>query len=219
MPADRQLSDNIKRLYAHHAHFYDWTRPFFLFGRRELVKKLPLREIDSQTPIIREIGCGTGTNLRNLIQRIDCDDVLKKRRWRIEGIDLSPAMLKKAKRKLRTPPSWCDLRLIEATFEETAPQLQSKADGVILSYVWSMMPGTAESLHPIKAGLKENGWIAVVDFFNSPHPLFHKWLAHHHVFIGRERIAPLTSLLDVNSLEVRAAFLGLWDYFIAFGRA
>ena len=85
----------ITKFYRFQSKFYDLTRWLFLFGRKEVVRSLPLKKEDFLS--ILEVGCGTGYNLTRLAR---CFPNAK-----LTGIDTSEDMLSVARKKTFPEPS------------------------------------------------------------------------------------------------------------------
>ncbi len=58
----------MRRYYRWQSVIYDLTRWTFLFGRNEMLNRLPIRN-DLKTMRLVEVGCGTGRNLKRLAGR------------------------------------------------------------------------------------------------------------------------------------------------------
>jgi tRNA G46 methylase TrmB len=78
---------SLTNYYRFHAPIYDWTRWSFLFGRSQLMQDV----IALRPRRVLEIGCGTGSNLIKLAKALPQASIV--------GIDLSEAMLCKARQK------------------------------------------------------------------------------------------------------------------------
>ena len=66
--------------------------------------------------------------------------------------------------------------------------------------------------------LKNKGFIAVVDFYDSKYSLYKKWMATNHVRM-EQHLAPvlLKNFVTVQSFTNQAYF-GLWRYFLFVGQ-
>ena len=80
----------IEQYYRLHAWIYDLTRWTFLRGREELIRRAVAQ---CHPHRIFEVGCGTGKNLLHLGRLFPEAEL-----W---GLDLSPHMLARARKKLR----------------------------------------------------------------------------------------------------------------------
>src|SRR5262245_13261722 len=140
----------IERYYRLHSRIYDATRWSFLFGRSRLLHALA----DEAPRRILEVGCGTGRNLVALGQRFPHAS--------LAGVDLSPAMLSIASRKL-------EQRGLAAEWHQRAYHAplspEEPFDLVVFSYALSMFnPGFESAIEAAHADLAPGGKIAVVDF-------------------------------------------------------
>lgn len=202
---DHHIHDaKVQRYYRLHSLIYDATRWSFLFGRNELLKRIPLLP---SRPRILEVGCGTGQNMKYLQSHYP--------EARIVGIDLSPDMLQKAANRLTPSPN---MTLINAKYEPGSTDL-APFDLILFSYSLTMFQDIGEEMiQQLSEDLKPGGFIAAVDFHTTPFSWFRRWMERNHVeFTGR--LFPLlnrnySSLLSVE----KQAYLGLWSYFMYIGR-
>jgi S-adenosylmethionine-diacylgycerolhomoserine-N-methlytransferase len=185
--------------YRWHAHLYDATRWAFLFGRRELVRRLA-QAIPPPARIL-EVGCGTGTNLEHLARVFP--------QAKITGIDCSGHMLAKARARLAP---WSDrVELREGAYGGAAA---GRFDLIVCSYSLSMMnPGHREVLAACRADLEPGGHLAVVDFLEAGAPWFARWMALNHVRMEAHLPPEIRALGFSAAPEVRSAYFGLWRWF------
>lgn len=141
--------------YSNQRHFYDITRPLFLFGRDRLVRSLD----PPPGGTVLEVGCGTARNL-----------VKAARRWpdaRIYGVDISGAMLDTAGRSVARQELSGRVRLARAdagTLDVGALFGLAEMDRILFSYTLSMMPPWREALKRAAATLAPGGSLHVIDF-------------------------------------------------------
>jgi S-adenosylmethionine-diacylgycerolhomoserine-N-methlytransferase len=203
MPAGAEtiLRDQLSRYYRWHAPVYDASRWLFLFGRQQLLREAAARL--SSPGRVLEIGVGTGRNLDWL-----------GRRWRkaeLTGVDLSPGMLRQARRRLAGRNQ--RLRLIEGAFH--ADLLEQPQDLVVLSYVVTMAgPQRVQLVEQALEVLAPGGLLAVVDFDATPRPGFARWMALNHVAIDGQLRPALDRLAPSELQIVRPAYAGLWSWFL-----
>ncbi len=210
----RTIGRDLTQYYRLHAPIYDLTRPFFLFGRERLVAELERRcRAEGRMPRrILEVGCGTGRNLAAL--RVAFPEA------RLVGIDLSDAMLERARRRLRGT-----VQLIHGALgpiDAGAP-----FDIVIASYMLSMTGGEqAACIAAMRAALAPGGWLGVADFHSTPFPGFASWMARNHVRFDASLPGQLAagtpkalvpSALQEDSLATFPAYGGWWQYFTWIG--
>lgn len=207
----RQMS-NLQSYYRLHAWIYDATRWAFLFGRTEVLRRLPAAtqlQADATSPLrILEIGCGTGKNLAVLARKYP--------EARLTGVDLSGDMLRKARAKLNRYGD--RVTLLEEPYQ-AGGNAGTGYDLILFSYSLSMInPQWAEILDQAKQDLRRGGMIAAVDFSDSKYASFRHHMARNHVMVTghllpglRERFAPLFE-------AERGVYLGWWKYLIFHGR-
>lgn len=194
----------LQRYYKFHSGIYDATRWSFLFGRQKLLWELP--ELPPR-PRILEIGCGTGKNIQ-ILEYLYPDAT-------IVGIDLSEDMLKKARLK-----SECSKRvsLINCRYGADKQDLEA-FDLVLLSYSLTMIGDQIEKiLQQIHEDLKPTGFIAAVDFHNTPFNWFRRWMAANHVEINGTLLSLLLKYFEEEKYSIQKAYLGFWKYFTFLGK-
>ncbi len=153
-----------------------------------------------------DVGCGTGYALARLAPR----------GARVIGIDSSPAMLKRAARRIsRLGLPTGAVRLDGRPYGSHADHTGT-ADIVLFSYALSMLPSHELAITQAAADLRFGGRLAVVDFLTATNPLVDRWLRANHVFLGEERLANLKRRFPRHTLEVKHA--GLWRYFLFWGQ-
>lgn len=148
----------VQRLYRHHAAVYDVTRRFILPARERAVARLDVRPGD----VVFDFACGTGLNVAPLRAAGAAE---------IVGVDLSEAMLGRARRKHP-----------EVTFlldDMTTARLGRPAPRVLCTWGLAFVPDVAATLRNLHRHVAPGGTLVVLDF---------------HRFEGAAR--PLRSLLD-----------------------
>jgi S-adenosylmethionine-diacylgycerolhomoserine-N-methlytransferase len=194
---------HLENYYRLHARLYDHTRWSFLFGREKLLHLLAGRLTPRN---VLEIGCGTGHNLLILAQLFP--------EARLTGLDLSKEMLMVAEKKLTR-------RKIQATLllQPYDRPLYQRHDLVLFSYSLSMAgEGLEKMLYHSLSDLADNGYLAIVDFYDTRSRLFNAWMALHSVQFLRERGRIPENFLIPDVMMNKRAFLGLWSYYIYLGR-
>lgn len=151
----------MQRYYRLQSKIYDATRWTFLFGRKRIIRELPVLEETAALEIL-EVGCGTGYNLKRLALRFP--------NARLTGMDVSADMLE---RSASRTAQWADrITLLEKPYGEENLSFHGKFDLILFSYSLTMInPQWATLIAQAKQDLKPGGVIAVVDFFDSPFPL------------------------------------------------
>jgi S-adenosylmethionine-diacylgycerolhomoserine-N-methlytransferase len=198
---DRLGLEALDHFYQRQAGIYDWTRPFILFGRREIVAGLGAgpgsRALD--------VGCGTGWNLGSLA-RTGAEVV---------GIECSPAMLRRAGERVARLGRQFHVSLDPRPYG-TRADYRDHVDRILFSYSLSMMPPYLEILAHARADLRGGGRIGVVDFLDALPPVA-QFLARSHVTLGPERLDELRRRFPRHILKVCRT--GLWRYFLFWGEA
>lgn len=176
-PATPQRA-RMNRIYRTQRHFYDLTRKYYLLGRDRLIAALDAGAGHQ----VLEVGCGTGRNL-----------VAAARRWQgaeFCGLDISSAMLDKARSAVRRHGLDQRIRLIEADacdFSGHEALSARRFDRIFFSYTLSMIPAWEYAIEEALGALAPEGIVHIVDFgqqeqlprwFQSA--LF-RWLDRFHV--------------------------------------
>ncbi|MCW9709080.1 class I SAM-dependent methyltransferase [Fodinibius salsisoli] len=199
-----QQSQKVEAYYQLHAQIYDATRWSFLFGRENLLDKIP--DLPSQ-PHILEIGCGTGKNMERLSYHFPDASIV--------GIDLSPDMLQKAKKRLGSTK---DIELKLGQYGKQSFNYDS-FDLILVSYSLTMFDDNIEDVfEQICKDLKPQGYIAAVDFHTSPFNWFCKWMEMNHVDFSEQLFSLFKKYFSPSDIELKKAYGGLWTYFQFVGR-
>jgi len=194
---------NLKRYYRLHASIYDATRWTFLFARNQVIDFLPP---NLKPKNILDIGCGTGKNLLHLKKRFP--------EAQLSGIDTSNDMLEKARNKLGTRA-----KLYSGYYGMEQTELTPPFDLIVFSYSLSMMGANRQLvLAQAKQDLSEHGYIAVVDFFNSPFALFRKWMQMNHVQMNGSLLEELNKVFVLVKGITIPVYAGIWHYCLYVGQ-
>lgn len=198
--SEREQNQHMERYYRFQSKIYDFTRWSFLFGRRHLIRELPLGA-GKQLNML-EVGCGTGYNLHLLARRFP--------RARITGMDVSPDMVRLARR--RAGRFGDRLKVIGAPYGPGAVPSDS-LDLILFSYALTMInPQWAELLRQAAGDLRPGGLIAVVDFHDSRYPWFKRHMSNHHVRMDGHLLPLLQELFQEEKMAVGQAYGGVWTY-------
>lgn len=197
-------ADALQRYYRFHSKIYDASRWSFLFGRRRLGRLLTRYAAPTR---VLDVGCGTGENVAQLCRLFP--------RAEFTGVDLSPAMLRIAGRKLASERH--RIQWLCQTYDR--PMAPARPfDLVVFSYSLSMMnPGWDAALRAAALDLAPDGWMAVVDFDSSRWRWFRQWMALNHVRMEGHLLPALRSVCEPWCEERHGAHAGLWDYFLFIG--
>ena len=196
---DGSHAERLQRFYAPQADAYDAFRERLLHGRRELVDLLPT----APGSHLVELGAGTGRTLEFFGARLA-------KLATVEAVDLCPALLDVARRRLARWPNAC---VVEADASRYRPQ--RPVDVVYFSYALTMIPDWRAAIHNAVAMLRPGGVLGAVDF-HLPGPdaerrlqraarasrFWRAWFAHDGVHLSGEHLPHLRACLSAEiSLE------------------
>ncbi|MCI4649251.1 class I SAM-dependent methyltransferase [Phaeodactylibacter sp.] len=202
-----EQNETMQRYYVLQSKIYDLTRWTFLFGRRAVIRQLPLDP--GKAHRILEVGCGTGYNLRLLARRFP--------KAHLTGLDVSTHMIEKATKA--TKPFAQRVQLEERPYALGDTQYLEQFDAVLFSYSLTMInPQWEELIRQAKADLKPGGIIAVADFFDSRFGWFKTHMGNNHVRMDGHLLPLLEQEFTTLSHSVKPAYGGVWDYFVHLGR-
>jgi S-adenosylmethionine-diacylgycerolhomoserine-N-methlytransferase len=203
--AGKRTRASVEGYYRLHSKIYDVTRWTFLFGRDAVLHEIAALATPSR---ILEVGCGTGRNLVALARRFPQAE--------ITGVDLSDTMLEIAGHK--TASFGSRVRLAHRAYDfDFAPA--ASCDLILFSYALSMFnPGFEQAITAARHHLVSGGHLAIVDFHDTPWPVFARWMSVNHVRMTGQLRPCLTSGLRPRVDSVRPAYGGFWRYLIHIGR-
>ena len=151
-------ANEVKQLYRRTARFYDaavWM--YRLTGvtrvRRLAVAALRLKPGDT----VVDLGCGTGLNLAFLREAVGPSG-------RVLGVDLTDAMLERARRRVQRA-GWWNVELIEADVREYP--LPENLNAVLATFALEMVPEHDAVVRRVADALPAGGRIAL---FGIKHP-------------------------------------------------
>lgn len=192
--------------YRWHARIYDLTRWAFLFGRGRILRHAARHVVMPER--ILEVGCGTG---KNLVELAECFP-----RAQILGLDLSKDMLDQARPKIRRHAP--RVSLMHRAYDAPVAVGQ-KFDLIVFSYSLSMInPGFDKALDICREDLSARGMVAVVDFHESRHAWFRRWMGVNHVRMEGQVLEALRARFEPARCEVRHAYGDLWRWVTFVGR-
>ncbi|MFQ5832292.1 MAG: class I SAM-dependent methyltransferase [Candidatus Thorarchaeota archaeon] len=154
----RVTGERIREIYSASARRYKMLLKFYrILGvnlakwRREAFHRLP----DLKEPRILDVGVGTGANLSLLVEKYpDYKDIV--------GIDYTPAMLKRAVRRVRDH-GWHNIHLKLMDAREMSTAIDGCFDLAVSTYTLSIVPESPRVLHEMKRLVCENGYIMLLD--------------------------------------------------------
>ncbi len=194
----------VEGYYRWQSKIYDATRWSFLFGRSLVLKKTAALARPAR---ILEIGCGTGRNLVELARLFP--------EARLSGLDVSADMLELTRKKLLADSA--RVELLRQPYQEAIRP--GGFDLIVCSYALSMFnPGWEQAIESACADLAPGGVFALVDFHDSRHAWFRRWMSVNHVRMEGHLLPYLQSRFDPRVEEVRPAYGGLWQWGLFVGR-
>ena len=197
--SEREQNKIIGQYYSFQAKIYDSTRWAFLFGRDDVIKHFP----PLQQPLVAEIGCGTGYNLKRLINHYPDG--------KFYGIDLSGDMIERAERNLARHRNKVDL--LQAPYQKGHKLFPRPADVILFSYSLTMInPQWQELIDQALEDLRVGGYLAVADFHNSRFPWFKSHMSNHHVRMDGHLLQYLKQMTPIEDYKICKAYGGIWDY-------
>lgn len=208
---DQQSSDqqtnHMQQYYKLQSKIYDATRWSFLFGRKQIIREIPLAR-DAAVRIL-EVGCGTGYNLQNLAKYFTKAQLI--------GLDVSSDMTSLAKKN--TKPYQDRVEIVTAPYAAGHDFFEGQVDVILFSYSLTMInPQWHELLMQAKKDLKVGGFIAVTDFHDSKNDWFKKHMSNHHVRMDSHLLPVLNQEFQSIVEQVKAAYAGVWHYLVYIGK-
>ena len=195
-------TEAIKRTYRRYAGVYDALfGPIFHPGRKLIVRALDCRPCDR----ILEVGVGTGLSLPLYPAHV-----------KLTGIDLSPEMLAKARRRVAHK----ELAQVEALLEMDAEHMRfadNRFDKVVAMYVVSVVRDPVRLVQEMRRVCRPEGEIFIVNHFRSGNILvrmLENILAPFSMQVGFRPNLDIAEFLEATQLEVveisRANLFGHW---------
>ena len=189
-------------IYDFHSIFYDAT-----FGR--LVKRRIARAIShmnfAATDRVLDLGIGTGVSLNYY-----------PRRGRIVGIDLSPGMLREARKKINER-GLDHVELVQADALRL-PFADDTFDHVFMSHVISVVSDPYRLVQETQRVAKRGARIVIVNHFQSTNrfiAMFEKWLCPLCTRLGWRSDLPLQELIRRTGVQVDYRYklesIDLWE--------
>ena len=191
-----------RSIYDFHSVFYDAT-----FGR--LVKRRIARAIShmnfADSDLILDLGIGTGVSLNYY-----------PRRGHIVGIDLSPGMLREARKKI-DERNLEHVELLQADALRL-PFADDTFDHVFMSHVISVVSDPYRLIQETQRVCKPDARIVIVNHFQSTNrfiAMFEKWLCPLCTRLGWRSDLPLQELIRRTGVQVDYRYklesIDLWE--------
>ena len=141
--------------------------------RRFLVSRL---KVSPETSVL-DVCTGTGLVASEIAGRARC---------RVVGVDLSAAMIERARRNFKRPKSIDDTRAVSLVKAraESLPFAESSFDAVVFTYLLRYVEDPEATLGELSRVLKPGGQLASLEFFVPQNPMIYPlWLLHTRVAI------------------------------------
>ena len=202
---DRRLA---RLRYKHYAATYDRLAPFTRGLRRAAIEKLDLQPGET----VIDIACGTGLSFALIQERIGPEG-------RLIGLDLSDAMLEKAKDRC-AEHGWANVELACGPVEEV--EIPGLADAAVFVLTHDVLQSPA-GLANVVGSLKPGGRVAVGSAkhpprWNLPGLLYMRYAMGRYTTTRENVERPWVHLAQlVPDLEVRPLMFG--TMFVAWGQA
>lgn len=202
----------IRRVYSRRARRYNVSSyAYGLAGyrlgsyRHRGVEALALRQGDT----VVEIGCGTGANFSALQRAIGPSGT-------IIGVDLTPAMLDQARRRVREQ-GWANVELVES--DATHYEFRRGINGIFSTFALTLVPDYDDVIRRGAEALAPEGRFVIVDFKAPPSwpvpalraivPLLRPFavtldLRHHHPW---ESLAKYLRLAVMEERYIRTTYI------------
>ena len=146
-------AEDVRTLYNRNAGFYDAALIFYRLAgvtklRSDLIDRLKLNEGDT----VVDLGCGTGSNFPMIHEKVG-------KTGRIIGVDLSPAMLERAREKA-VKHDFDNVSLVESDIREYRYPADMKA--VAACFALEMVPEYDAEIKRIAEALPEGGRLGLL---------------------------------------------------------
>ena len=184
------LFDGIARSYEGPAQVFSFFQ--YRRWRRFLVSRLRV----SPESLVLDVCTGTG---------LVASDIEGRARCRVVGVDLSAAMIERARRNLKRPGSTDDTPAVSLVKgrAEGLPFAESSFDAVVFTYLLRYVENPEATLVELSRVLKPGGQLASLEFFVPQNPMIYRlWLLHTRFAI------PVGSRLLPGGWREVGSFLG-----------
>ena len=140
----------VRRLWTRWAPIYDLRVRLFLRWRKDAVRALRPRLGDT----VLDLACGTGLNFPHIVERIGPEG-------RIVGVDLTRAMLVRARRRLARG-GWRNVALVEGD-AASLPLASESCEAVLCSYGMVIIPDYRGAIREAVRVLKPGGRLVLLE--------------------------------------------------------
>jgi len=144
--------EHLIETYRKKAWHYDITSRLYFRSRAHRGRAVQALRLRPGATVV-EIACGTGLNFPLIEQEIGPEG-------RIVGVDLTPAMLAQAQRRIETS-GWRNVSLVQADAAEFA--FPTGVDAILATYPHALLPESAQVIAHGAAALSPGGRWVVLD--------------------------------------------------------
>lgn len=156
-------TDKVRRRYDRVSRFYDISESII---ERTLFSKWRKKVLSNLEGRVLEVGVGTGKNLKYYPKDVE-----------LTGIDISPKMMAKAKKKKQKLKVEADLRLMDAQRMEFH---DDTFDFVVVTFVLCSVPDPQKVLMEIRRVMKKDGKLIALEHVLSRNPFIALWENIHN---------------------------------------
>jgi ubiquinone/menaquinone biosynthesis C-methylase UbiE len=156
-------TDNVRKKYDRISRFYDIFESLIEKTFFSKWRKKALSDLEGK---VLEVGVGTGKNLKYYSRDV-----------KLTGIDISPKMMAKSKKKKQQLEIDADLRLMDAQQMDFP---DDSFDFVVVTFVLCSVPDPRKALLEIRRVLKKDGNLIALEHVLSRNPFIALWENIHN---------------------------------------
>lgn len=207
--ADQFRTPRTPGIVFHWPRAYDLVAWMLMPGRAFREKLIDLSSVAPGESVL-DVGCGTGTLATAVKRRLG-------RASSVHGIDASPEMIERARRKARRAGVSVDFANAVA---ESLPFQDASFDAVLSTMMLHCLPADARKrcVHEIRRVLRPNGRLLAIDFGGpvaERRSLIARHVGAHAHFDLRAVLAPLS---DAGLDRIESGALGIGDLWFVLAR-
>ena len=182
--------DNVRKAYARWAPFYDST-----FGKIvEAGRRSAINEINTLNGHILEVGVGTGISLAHYKTELE-----------ITGIDLSPEMLEKARKRVKNK-NLKNIRQLSVMDAANMKFQNDTFDITVAMYVMTVVPDPVQVMRELERVTKPGGYVFILNHFSKEKGLrgmVEKKLKTFSSALGWRPEFPIETIMVCENLELQ----------------
>jgi demethylmenaquinone methyltransferase / 2-methoxy-6-polyprenyl-1,4-benzoquinol methylase len=175
---------DVQAMFAHIAHGYDWFDHLASLGQDYLWRPRALWSLDRfrggrRVARMLDVGCGPGEFTRLAVRHLRSAEAF--------GLDLTPAMLREARRLLAPTPEGSRIRLVRGDAQRL-PFAAGRFDLVLSGFVARNLPDLAAAYREFHRVLRPGGTVLTLEITEPVRPvmagLFHAYFDHVVPWLG-----------------------------------